>query len=207
MLVSGTACAEPKAEIIEKKTRYGEISYPQISGLADKQIEDSINKIILEEAATWNCDFDGEHEDVDGLDYNAWTTLRLIDEKYLSYTVGHDYFCGGAHPDQHIETYNYDLQEGHPMPINALLVPEMLDENLYNYLVKNHTFDEEGCGDAYTPDMKWDYYRTGENIVFLPRIGRSAQTCWEEFPVPLADFKDYCGLQGLYVERAAGRPG
>jgi hypothetical protein len=186
---AGAAELQPKVRIIEKQTRYGTINYPQLSGLADKNIEQSINQIILDEAAQWNCDFDGERKDTGGMDYNVWTTVRLIDESHFSYTVGKDYYCGGAHPNQQTDMRNYDLKTGAPVPINGLLVPEMMDEKLSAYLLKDHKFEVEGCEDAYT-DINWDYYRTKDNIVFLPRLAWTSP-CVEEFPVPVAELKDY----------------
>lgn len=190
-LMPATALAGgPSYKIIEKKTTYGEISYPQISGIADRNIEASINTLIEEEAATWNCDFDGQPPEPDRLDYNAWTHVHLVDDRFLSYTVHHDLYCGGARPNQFIEAYNYDLQEGHPIFTNGLLVPELNGEKLTEFLIKDHKFDVEGCADPYQ-DINWDYYRTRDTIVFMPRLSGGPTPCWEEFPVPLEKIKEY----------------
>ena len=67
-----------EAKLVEKETRYGTISYPQISGIADKNIEASLNTMIREEADTWNCDFDGERtdEEIKRMSYDAWSVIH-----------------------------------------------------------------------------------------------------------------------------------
>lgn len=188
LLLPAAALADgPKADVVSEKTRYGEISYPQLSGLADKNIEKSINAVIREEAKNeWHCDFDGERESVEGLSYDAHTTVRLIDADYFSYTVSKDYFCGGAHPVQQIDAHNFSLKDGSPMPIQALLKGGY-EENLTRYLIENHKFADKGCKDAYA-GIDWDYYRTSDNIVFLPRLPGNSNPCFEEFPVSIKTF-------------------
>lgn len=191
LLCSSAALAEePGFKMITTKTVYGDISYPQISGVADKNIENSLNKMIIDEAGTWNCDFDGQPPEPERLDYNAWTNVHLIDERFLSYTVHHDLYCGGARPNQFIEAYNYDLQQGNPIFTNGLLVPDLQAEKLTAYLLKGHQFDDETCADAYV-DINWDYYRTKDEIVFMPRLSGGPTPCWEEFPVKIDTIKDY----------------
>lgn len=190
-MASSPAMAEPKAEIIKKTTPYGEISYPQLSGLADKNIEDSINRGIQEEAASWTCDFEDEKGDSERMSFNAWSTVRLIDEHYFSFTISKDYYCGGPYPSAHMNIENFDVQSGVPMTITALLVPEMQGQHLSDFLLKDHVFDPDGCGkDAYI-ERNWDYYRTKDTIVFLPIFPHAMQACFEEFSVPIEKLKDY----------------
>ncbi len=189
LLLPVAAHAEPSAKVVEEKTRYGEISYPVLSGLADKNIEQSINTAIKEEANTWNCDFDGERKDVSGLDYNAWSEVKLINENVLSYTVGQDYFCGGAHPNQQIDTYNYDLSTGSSITIHHLLTDELSGEKLTAFLLKDHKFDDESCKDAYT-EINWDFYLREKETVFLPRLSGNGP-CWEEFSITNEKLQPY----------------
>ncbi len=189
-----------EAKLVEKETRYGKISYPQISGLADENIENSINRIILEEAAQWNCDFDGPRtdEEADRLDYNAWSVIHTASDEVLSYSVHKDLYCSGAHPSQYIETRNYDLTTGTPVHIFNLLDENLLSgAKLTEFLLKGHTFAEDGCAEAYV-DVNWDYYLVPGHAVFLPRLAGRDSPCWEEFkvenerlapyfPVPMTD--------------------
>lgn len=191
LLITSPALAEPTAEIITEKTRYGEISYPQLSGVADKNIEDSINKIIKEEAATWTCDYDGVEEPTEGKSFDAWSKIRFLDRKNFSYTVNKDYYCGGAYPDAHMTAHNYDLEDGVPVFVGGLLTPERTDANLTAYLLASHKFETEGCEDSYYPDTNWYFYRQPDKIVFFPSLAHVAQSCVEEFPIPLEELKPY----------------
>jgi hypothetical protein len=170
------------AKMIMEDTNYGQVSYPEVEGLADKAIEDALNTAIKQEASTWNCDFDGVPANPNGMDYNVWSVIGLVNDTVLSYTVHKDYYCGGAHPVQQTDTRNYDLSTGAALTIETLLKPELSGAALTAFLLKDHVFAEAGCADAYT-DINWDYYLTPGHVVFLPRLSDHSQTCWEEFAV------------------------
>ena len=195
--------AEPVAAVIEQTTAYGKISYPQISGLTDEKIEQFINQAIRDEAATWICDFDDSTaEKPDSADYNAKTTLRLIDNHYLSFTVQKSFYCGGMYPNDYMESYNFDLKLGKGVPLSRLLLPEMQNEKLTDFLVIGHTFTESCMDDNEvndiaeiyrdeSADISWSYYRTQGQIVFFPELAHAVQACFEEFPVPIEAIKVY----------------
>lgn len=194
------AHADPVAEIVEKDTPYGHISYPQISGLADRAVEQSVNQAILDEARTWECEpagaDDGEHT------YDAITTLRLLDPNFLSFTTAKDFNCGGAHPNAYMDSYNFDLKRGARAPLSHLLVPEIQGANLTKFLVTGHVFtggcmDENGqnvIAEIYANDMLddvWCYYRTKDRVIFFPMLPHAVEACFEEFPVSLEAIKPY----------------
>lgn len=197
------ANADPATTIIERATTYGNISYPQISGLTDKKIEQSINQAIQDDVSTWTCDIDGKpplNNQHSG--YNAKTTLRLTDNQWLSFTVKKSYYCGGSYPSDYMDSYNFDLKQGALISLERLLLPEMQGKDLTEFLIADHKFvgscmDENGVSDIaemynaeYISDL-WDYYREKDQIVFFPRLPHAAQACFEEFPVPLKKIEAY----------------
>lgn len=203
---NGNACynqpAPPVATLVEKKTAYGNISYPQISGMADKWIEQKVNQALNEEALTWTCEDGASDDQAQYESFNASTTLRLIDDRHLSFTVEMSFYCGGNHPNNYMAAYNFDLKHGISVPLNKLL-PSLQSESLTTFLLTNHKFtqscfDENGVNDIasvyddaeYISDL-WVYYRTKDQIVFFARLPQVVQACSEEFPISLDRIKPF----------------
>lgn len=174
-----------EAKLVEKETRYGTISYPQISGIADKNIEASLNTMIREEADTWNCDFDGERtdEEIKRMSYDAWSVIHTASDEVLSYAVHKDYYYGSAYPSAYVETRNYDLTTGAPIQIFNLIDENKLSgAELTNFILKDYKAGEGTC-DLASMDINWDYYLIPDHVVFMPSLPHVAEACWQEFKV------------------------
>lgn len=207
-----TARAEPAIAIIGHTTDYGTISYPVISGLANERAEQRINHAISQIVSTWTCDDNDPNptelrlkylrENRKNFSFNAASTVRLIDSHFFSFTIGTDYYCGGAHPSESYDGYTFDLSSGKLISLNDLLAPELQGEALTKFLVTGHKFvnscmDEPGkniIADIYKPEILpnyWGFYRTSGNIVFIPFLPHVVWACLEEFPVSLEALKPY----------------
>lgn len=186
----------PSATLEGKKSDQGDISYPKLWAVKDPAIEKSVNDAILKEAAGWSCDAEEKTADTD---FNAISEVRLLKPDTFSYTINFDYFCGGAYPDAHMETRNYDLTTGKLLTLEDLLNADLAGEKLAAFVTKDYVPAVEECEGAFE-DRTWNFYLTEDAMVFLPEMPHVAQACVEEFKIPLSKLKPYL-LPGTILNR------
>lgn len=184
----------PSASLDEKKSDQGEISYPVFWNPKNPAIEKSVNDAIQKEVAGWSCEENG-----DGISFDAISEVRYLNDKILSYTTNFDYYCGGAYPDVHMETRNYDLSSGKLITPDDILTEDLAGEKLATFLLKKHIHEVEECEDAYE-DRTWNFYLTENDIVFIPEMPHVAQVCAVEFKIPRKQIEPHL-KSGTALER------
>lgn len=107
------------------------VSYPQVSGLSNKQAENEINNTLTLRMQTLINDFKEssgdvivEDDDNSTLDVDYVEELHTTIPDIISFKVNESYFeAGAAHPGQTIETFNFNSKTGQLLTLNDLFDP------------------------------------------------------------------------------------
>lgn len=143
-----------------KKDRYSlNVTYPQISGFANKETENDFNEFVKEfaeahadtfkmEMKEWKSpspDFSSEYE----LLYNVfYSSDELISIKLNVFS----YYAGAAHPNTYFYSINYDLKKNKPLKLS-----DIFDGNYLKLISGLCIEDLKKQASDYTtdPDMQW----------------------------------------------------
>lgn len=118
---------------------------------------------------------------------NFWPEISLVNEHYLSYSVGYDIYCGGAHPSHGQEMFVYDLKARKQVKKISELYPNV---DYLALLKAKYGADLEGqpeCVYFENGDDHWKYAQwrlTAKGIVIIPSFAHALAPC--EVPVKLS---------------------
>ncbi|MDR0916579.1 MAG: DUF4163 domain-containing protein [Oscillospiraceae bacterium] len=125
------------------------IEYPVISGLADANLDASVNELLYDTIV--NRYFE-EGDDVTNVNIDASWTLRYIDAERLSVSFAAYTYYGGAHPNGVYGAINIDLRAGAVFSLGSVAGAESLRSAFDTGLVEY--YDGVGSG-IYDEGPSW----------------------------------------------------
>ena len=107
-----TMLSMTQAAIVDESQDYKQgiydISYPQFSGITSKEVQEKINREMIEFASKFAVEQNTPDMQAAVMRYK----VRYVSDTLLSLTVETYFFAGGAHGLTFLEGFTYDLQTG-----------------------------------------------------------------------------------------------
>lgn len=192
---------EGEALIVERKLRRHRISltYPEVIGLKNKEIQKSINELIQEEIYKMIVE-EGYEEDYKKEFWGEYD-LKLQTEDFLSIVIYlHSYSRGATHGLTALKAINVDLQEGNVHQVTELFTRDSDYMKRINQIIKEEIIERKIplLVEFETIDKKQDYYLTKEGLVIFFQLYEYTPYAYgiPEFKIPYTIIKDIIDEKG-----------
>ncbi len=116
-----------------------EITYPRLSGLSNKSVEEKINAFLEEEflkSVEWYEEFVSMIDSIPTIEYEyglyfSFETgfdIKLLSNNYFSVVLNHYEFTGGAHGHFYSMGYTFDLSTGELLSLDKIIKPNSVNQ-------------------------------------------------------------------------------
>ncbi|MEI6238254.1 MAG: hypothetical protein WCP15_01810 [bacterium] len=198
-------------------TSDGKNKYPQIINFADKDVMDSVNKVLSDSFKNFGCgptDDTGEPTLVKDPYWNMEITVDYAKNDIFSVNEHGSYYCNpAAYPTNKASyTMTFDMKTGEQVYFNDLFTnydadQESIIKTVYGdliartekYIKENPNSEENKCKALNTFEMLSDYYimhdfrlsSTPKEISVRPGYSHAAESCIEDVVVPIEKLKPF----------------
>lgn len=161
-----------------------EVNYPRIKFEKDKNIEERINKKIIEVLGI--DDIEGFYicgcENLSTFECEAFNDILIVTCTYSTYV------CGAAHSNIGLQTFHFDMRTGNEINIEDMLKKDQdWAENLYP-IIKEELKEEEVY---YSEDMdivdsigEWKLCKDGMELYYMPYNGPAPGGSFIQIKIP-----------------------
>lgn len=161
-----------------------EITYPQVFGVSDSDIEHKINSLLEEEflkSIEWYEEFVLMLDSVPTMEYTAGMffsfetgfDIKLLNGSILSLVLNHYEFTGGAHGNYYSIGFTFDLKTGELLTLESIITKESLpfitklcEEKIKQMYEAGSLIDAGLFEDHIELTMDQDFYLTQDALVF-----------------------------------------
>ena len=162
------------SDSLPDSSAYINIDYPQIKDFENKAVEEKVNNFFkdeFEQSILWYDEIAADTSEVDSFEFNfsysfeTGFNVEYNSNKFLSISLDHYQYTGGAHGNFYSSGYNIDMKTGKVLPLSDIINNDsfdilsyeceqaILDSFQVNSLTEAGLFDDEI---SVPPDQ--DYY-------------------------------------------------
>lgn len=195
-------------------TRKVRISYSQISGLKDKNIENKINKKIEEKCESLVASEEANNDEIESIVVSTWVSGSF--SNILSINISKYVYYEDMDTDSYYDTINLKLDTGEEISFEEMFTPDVSFKNIitqsaYNSMSKkikqeyefSDNFEEENIDYSQVENLTYkilnEFEKSDDKKFYFSPFSIFLITSFGDIEIPMVDFYEYINIFNLAV--------